>query len=132
MKRFLPIIAVAITAAIFMLNNDTAQAQSAAAAPYRHVVIFKFKNDAPKDKVDGIVKAFGELKTKLPAIQSFEWGTNVSPEGHDQGFTHCFTLTFKDKESLEKHYLHEPAHKEFGAMLGPVLDKVMVFDYVAQ
>ena len=27
-------------------------------------------------------------------IRDYEWGTNVSPEGMAQGFTHCFLLTF--------------------------------------
>ena len=124
--------AAALSAAFFM-NQSTAQEKSAAkAAPYRHVVMFKFKDGAAADKVTAVVEAFKALPKKLPAIQSFEWGTNVSPEKHDQGFTHCFTLTFANKEALEKHYLHEQEHKDFGASLGPVLDKVLVLDYVAQ
>jgi hypothetical protein len=55
----------------------------------------------------------------------------VSPEGLDQGFTHIFTLTFASKEALEKSYLHEPAHQEFVAMLGDVLEKALVVDYNA-
>jgi hypothetical protein len=98
---------------------------------YRHIVMFKFKDDAPAAKVQGIVDAFKALPGKLPAIQAFECGTNVSPEGLDQGFTHIFTVTFASKEALEKHYLHEPSHQAFVAMLGGVLDKVLVVDYVA-
>ena len=74
---------------------------------YRHIVIFKFKDGAPADKVRGVVEAFNALPGKLPAIKAFEWGTNVSPEGLDQGFTHIFTLTFASKETLEKHYLNK-------------------------
>ena len=55
----------------------------------------------------------------------------MSPEGLNQGFTHVFTLTFASKEALEKHYLHEPAHQEFVAMLGGLLDGALVVDYVA-
>ena len=95
-------------------------------------VRLKFKDDAPAEKVTAVVEAFKALQSKLPAIQSLEWGTNISPENHGQGFTHCWTLTFENKEALEKHYLHEQAHKDFGASLGPVLDKVLVFDYTAQ
>jgi hypothetical protein len=95
-------------------------------------VLLKFKDDAAEDKVKGVVEAFKALKTKLPAIQTLEWGPNISPEKHSQGFTHCFTLSFASKEALEKQYLHEPAHKDFGAMLGPVLDKVLVVDYLVQ
>ena len=98
---------------------------------YRHVVLFQFKSDAPAAKVQAIVDAFRALPGKLPAVKAFEHGTNVSPEGLDQGFTHIFTLTFASKEALEKHYLHEPAHKEFVGMLGGVLEKALVVDYVA-
>lgn len=134
MKRLtlLTVTLLALCAALFM-SNSTAQEKSAAKTPpYRHIVMFKFKDDAAADKVTAVVEAFKALPKKLPAIKAFEWGTNVSPEKHDQGFTHIFTLTFDSKEALEKHYLHEPAHKDFGAMLGGLLDKVLVLDYVAQ
>ena len=75
--------------------------------------------------------AFKELPSKINTIVDFEWGTNVSPEGKDDGYTHCFFVTFKDKAGLEV-YLPHPAHKEFGAGLRPILDKVCVVDYVAK
>ena len=97
----------------------------------RHVVLFKFKDDAPADKVRMIEAKFAALKTQIPQIIDFEWGTNMSPENHAQGFTHCFFLTFSDAKSRDA-YLPHPAHKEFGAMLGPYLDKVLVVDYVSR
>jgi hypothetical protein len=97
----------------------------------RHVVLFKFKDDASTDKIQAIEAKFRELKTRIPQIQDLEWGTNVSPENHAQGFTHCFLLTFKDTAARDA-YLPHPAHKEFGAQLGPILDKVLVVDYVAK
>ena len=139
MKRLtLATLAAAALLTAFLMNTENATAQDkehakeAHAGAYRHVVIFKFKDDAPAAKVTEIVEAFKALKAKLPAIQSLEWGTNVSPENLNQGFTHVFTLTFANKAALENHYLKEPAHKEFGAMLGGVLDKAFVVDYVAQ
>jgi hypothetical protein len=53
---------------------------------------------------------------------------NNSPEHLNQGFTHCFFLTFKSEKDREV-YLPHPAHKEFGRVLGPHLDKVLVIDY---
>ena len=103
-----------------------------AADKLQHVVSFKFKSTAAPDDIRKIETAFRALKEKIPQVTKLEWGTNVSPETHDAGFTHIFTLTFASKEALEKHYLHEQAHKDFGAVLRPVLDKVMVLDYVAQ
>jgi hypothetical protein len=99
---------------------------------YRHIVIFKFKADAPAEKVRGVVEAFKALPSKLPAILACAWGTNVSPDGLDHGFTHIFTLTVASKEALEKNYLHEPAHQEFVALLPDILEKALVLDYVGQ
>jgi len=100
-------------------------------APYRHVVLFKFKDDAAKEDVKAVGDAFVALKTKIPSIKDFEWGLNVSQEGHDDGFTHVYFVTFKDKAGLDA-YLPHPDHKAFVAKLRPVLDKVTVLDYVAR
>lgn len=114
-----------------MILGMTVSAAFAAEAPYRHVVLFKFKEGAPAAQVEKIEQAFVALKAKIPFIQSLEWGINVSPEGLANGFTHCFFVTFKSKADLEK-YLPHPEHKKFGAMLKGVLDQVMVVDYVAK
>ena len=103
----------------------------AADGAYRHVVFFKFKDDAPAEKVAAIEQAFVELSKKVDTVTGFEWGTNVSPEGLNDGFTHCFLVTFKDKAGLEV-YLPHPEHEKFVAQLKPLLDKVCVVDYVAR
>lgn len=103
----------------------------AAEAPYRHIVLFRFKADAPAADVQKVEKAFAALKGKIDLIQDFEWGTNVSPEGKADGYTHCFFVTFKSKADLEK-YLPHPEHKKFGASLKGLIDKVLVVDYVAK
>jgi hypothetical protein len=106
-------------------------AVTAADAPYRHMVLFRFKADAPAAEVEKVEKAFIALKGSIPQIAEMEWGTNVSKEGKADGFTHGFFVTFKSKEDLEA-YLPHPEHKKFGAGLKGVVDKVMVFDYVAK
>jgi hypothetical protein len=96
-----------------------------------HVVSLKFKESATPDQIHAVEKAFRELKTKIPGITSLEWGTNVSPEHHDKGFTHCFVLTFKTDKARDEYLVH-PAHKAFGQVLGPVMADVMVIDFWAQ
>lgn len=109
-----------------------ANAMSAQVEPaYRHVVLFKFKDDAPAAKVVEVEKAFMALKGKISLIQEVEWGLNVSPEGLNDGYTHCFFVTFKQKADLER-YLPHPAHRAFVDILKPQLDKVLVVDYLAQ
>ena len=94
----------------------------------RHVVLFKFKDDTSSQQVREIENAFRALPNKVDSICDFEWGTDVSVENLQQGFTHCFLVTFRSEADRAK-YLPHPAHKEFGEMLGPHLDKVLVIDY---
>jgi hypothetical protein len=98
---------------------------------FRHVVLFKFKPGATAEQVKEIEKAFAELPSKIDSIKGYEWGTSDSVEGLNDGFTHCFFVTFKDKAGLEAYLPHE-AHKAFGAKLKPLLEKALVFDYTAK
>jgi hypothetical protein len=55
----------------------------------------------------------------------------VSPEGLNDGFTHCFTLTFAQAEDRDAYLVH-PAHQQFVATLKPALAKSLVLDYWAK
>jgi hypothetical protein len=94
----------------------------------RHAVFFKFKDDASAGDVQKIIAAFDALPKKIDSIKDYQAGKNISPLGFDDGFTHCFLLTFADEAGRAK-YLPHPDHKAFGAMLRPHLDKVFVIDY---
>ena len=100
-------------------------------ADLRHVVLFAFRDDAPDDRIRVIEAAFAALKDQIPGIVDLEWGTNESPEGLDQGFTHCFVVTFQDAAARDG-YLPHPAHVAFGALLQPCLDRVLVVDYLVR
>jgi quinol monooxygenase YgiN len=121
----------AVLAMAVMQGGPLAQAQEQAAAPLRHIVMFKFKADATKEQVQEIVTAFGQLPKKIDGITAYEWGTDVSPEGRSEGYTHVFVVTFKDAKARDAYLPHD-AHKAFVANLLPKLDKVLVVDYFAQ
>lgn len=97
-------------------------------AMLRHVVLFKFNDSATEADIQQIVEAFRELPQKIDGIVDFEWGTDVSPEGISDGFTHCFFVTFTDEKARDA-YLPHPDHKAFGDIVGPHLEKVLVIDY---
>ncbi len=97
----------------------------------KHIVLFKFTDTAPEAEITKVVAAFLELKTKIPVVQAIEWGTDISVENKNQGFTHCFCLTFRDVADRDA-YLPHPAHQEFGARLQPIKEKVLVFDYLTE
>ncbi len=96
-----------------------------------HVVSFKFKEGTTKEQLKTVEDAFGQLKDKVPGITSYSWGTNVSPEKRDKGFTHCFILSFPgDKE--RDVYLTHAEHKKFIEIAGPHIEDVMVLDFFDQ
>jgi len=94
----------------------------------RQVVLVTFKPGSTPQEVDAVVKSFNSLHGKVPQVKQMEWGRNMSPEGLDQGFTHCFVLTFASEKDLADYQLH-PAHKEFQQVLKPHMDRVFVVDY---
>lgn len=134
---FLPLLVIwSCTANI---STDTATSDSTQVSPLtvettmpdsvlRHVVLFGFKETSSPQDVQNVIDAFKALPSTISEIKGFEWGTNSSPEGLNQGLTHAFTLTFHSDADRDA-YLPHPAHKEFGALVGPHLDKVTVVDY---
>lgn len=119
---------------VFCPQSGLAAPDTAAKEPakvLRHVVMFKFKDTATPADIKKVEEAFCALPGKIPGIHGFEWGTDISPEKLAQGFTHCFFLTFLSEADRDA-YLPHPAHKEFGQILGPYLDKVIVVDYWAK
>lgn len=94
----------------------------------RHVVLFKFKDEVKPDQVQEVVTAFSALPGKINTIIDFETGTDVSVEMKADGFTHAFLVTFANEKGREI-YLPHPDHQEFVKLVGPRIDKVLVFDY---
>lgn len=94
----------------------------------RHVVMFGFKPEVTAEQVKAVEDAFGELPSKIDLIKDYEWGTDCSPEGLQQGLTHCFFVTFHSEADRDAYLVH-PAHKEFGKVLGNKASAVTVLDY---
>jgi hypothetical protein len=123
---------VALSFVALALVGCAAGAEKASSAGVlRHVVMFKFKDDARPEQIREVESEFRALKSRIPGVLSLEWGTNVSPEGLNQGFTHCFFVSFADAKARDAYLPHE-AHQNFVKILRPVLDKVLVVDYVAK
>ena len=94
----------------------------------RHVVLFKFKDGSSTADVKKIEDAFSKLPSQISEIAGYEFGTNNSPENLNQGFTHCFFVSFRSEKDRAV-YLPHPAHQAFVEVLKPHLDKVLVIDY---
>ena len=97
----------------------------------RHVVLFGFKAETTDGELQEIVRRFAELRDRIPGMTDFEWGVNNSPEGKNQGLTHCFTLTFKS-EAARDGYLPHPAHAAFVTFARQWIERATVVDYWAK
>ena len=97
----------------------------------RHIVLFSFKEDSYPEGARQVEEAFAALPGKIPEIYDYEWGTNNSPEGLNQGLTHAFFVTFKS-EADRAVYLPHPDHLAFVEVLKPHVKDVTVVDYWAR
>eukprot|EP00656_Telonema_subtile_P036798 TRINITY_DN4085_c0_g1_i9.p1 TRINITY_DN4085_c0_g1~~TRINITY_DN4085_c0_g1_i9.p1 ORF type:complete len:248 (+),score=53.50 TRINITY_DN4085_c0_g1_i9:203-946(+) len=91
----------------------------------RHLVSFKFTEDAP---VDEIVSRFRGLKAQIPELLSLEAGPNTSKEGFSKDLTHIFLGTFKDAETLQI-YLDSAPHQAFVEFSKEFFADVCVVDF---
>jgi Stress responsive A/B Barrel Domain len=94
----------------------------------RHVVAFKFKETTTKEQIRQVEEAFHALKAKIPQVVSVEWGTNISPEKLDKGFTHAFIVTFKTEKDRDAYLVH-PEHKKFVEFALPLIGDAFVIDF---
>src|SRR4051812_40526940 len=117
--------------AVAVLGCASVASERPATGSLRHVVLFKFKDDAKAEDIRKVENEFRALKSRIPGVQSLEWGTNVSPENLSQGFTHLFFVTFANEKDRDAYLPHQ-AHKDFVTILRPTLDKVLVIDYIAK
>src|SRR5690625_4854309 len=111
-------------------TEQNPQAMEAQAKKLRHVVMFQFKETSSDEDVRKVEEAFAALPSQISEIKDYEWGINNSPEGLNQGLTHCFLVTFESEEDRDA-YLPHPAHEAFVEILGPHLEKAVVLDYWA-
>jgi|SRR5262245_19867898 len=114
-----------------VLGAWTAMPATAAEKVLRHVVMYKFKDSLPAAQLQEVIDAFAGLPKKIDTIIGFENGTNVSPEGKSEGFSHVFVVTFKTAADRDAYLVH-PAHDAYVKVVRDRREKVIVFDYWAE
>ena len=127
----LAVAAVSLTASTGAQPAATGPADGKGGRKLYHVVNFKFKDDATKESIKAVEDAFGALEGKIGGIRSLDWGTNVSSEGLDKGFTHCFVLTYANEADRDA-YLKHAEHQAFVKLLKPILADALVIDFWSQ
>jgi hypothetical protein len=99
-----------------------------------HMVLLRIRKDAPRKDVERIFSELALLKEKIPGLLSFSGGPYSSPEGMQKGFTHGFSMTFRDAAARDV-YLPHPEHERVKKLVLAALDGghdgVVAFDYAS-
>ncbi|KAF8937319.1 hypothetical protein EDD21DRAFT_373285 [Dissophora ornata] len=93
----------------------------------KHIVLFKVKAELSEQDGKDLLKEVRNLKERVPGVETVELGVNFN--ARSKGYTHGFTMDFKDKNGLDvydKSEAHIDAVKNY---LLPRIDDILVFDY---
>jgi hypothetical protein len=97
----------------------------------RHCVFVKFRGDVAATERAAIHADLEALRYFVDGMDTFYFSANVSPEPFARGFSHGFTIDFRDAAARDAYLVHE-AHQRAGARLVAALeggtDGLMVFD----
>ena len=97
----------------------------------RHCVLLRFRDDVATGERAAIHADLEALRSVIDGMGKVHFSANVSPEPFARGFTHGFTVDFRDAAARDAYLVHE-AHQRAGARLVAALaggtDGLMVID----
>ena len=105
-------------------------------APYVHVVVFRMKEDAPKDAVEKAIADCRELLARVPSVRSVRAGRPAAegtPDVPKMQYDFALLVLFEDADGLQA-YIKHPLHVKFVQKHGPNfnMEKLQVFDFMDQ
>ncbi len=98
-----------------------------------HMVFMKLKPSVAQADIDALFGQFQAMVGSLDGLESFHGGPYSSPEGINRGYTHGFSMVFRDAASRDA-YLPSDEHMAIAKGLIDMLDgdfdsTVVAFDY---
>jgi hypothetical protein len=121
-------LAISLLAASLFGGTATSVQASSGHSEVRHFVALKFKDTTSKEQIHDIEEGFRSLKSKIPQVVSIEWGSNISPEQLNKGFTDGFLVTFRSEKDRDAYLVH-PEHLKFKEKALPLVADVFVLDF---
>src|SRR5688572_25021659 len=94
----------------------------------KHIALVKFKEGTSEQQIEKMFDEILDITETIPGIEDYVSGTNTSPEGLNQGYTHGLIMTFTDA-AARAGYLTHPEHERVQALILPHVDSVLVFDF---
>jgi hypothetical protein len=92
------------------------------------MVVERFKDGVPAEKITGLFAQLAALQQVIPGIEHFSGGPYASPERLNQGFTHGFLMTFRDAAARDA-YLPHPEQERVKQAILPHVEDIIAFDF---
>jgi len=127
----LTLAAALLIAATASLSHARTETKNPDIGKLRHLVLFSLKPEVTEEQKAALEAASAKLQADIPLILSYEWGTEINAGSRAEGITHCLQMTFADEAALNQ-YLPHPAHEEFKKIFVPMIQKLIVADYIVQ
>jgi hypothetical protein len=97
-------------------------------AKVKHIALIKFKEGTSEEQIGQLFDELLDITETIPGIEDYVSGTNTSPEGLNQGYTHGLIMTFTDAAARDA-YLPHPEHERVKSLLMAHVDSLIVFDF---
>jgi stress responsive alpha/beta barrel protein len=94
----------------------------------KHIALLKFKDGTAPEQVDQVFEKLLELSESIDGIEDYVSGSNNSPEGLSQGYTHGFVMTFRDAAARDSYLTHSD-HERVKTEVLPSVESVVIFDF---
>jgi hypothetical protein len=93
----------------------------------RHILLLQPRPDASVEAIDACREAITSLVGQIPGLVDCHWGRNVVAPERREGFSHGFSMDFRDMASLDAYGPH-PAHAGPKALIRATFDRIVVLD----
>jgi len=94
----------------------------------KHIALIQFKAETSEEQIQKLFDEILDITETIPGIEDYVSGTNMSPEGLNQGFTHGFVITFSDSATRDAYLVH-PEHQRIKTQLVEAAQAVLAFDF---
>jgi hypothetical protein len=74
-----------------------------------HIALFRWKDDATKESIEGAMNDIRALKHKVDGVIDIKCGENFSV--WNEGYTHAFLVLARDRAALDA-YRNHPDHRD--------------------
>ena len=92
-----------------------------------HIVLIKFKKDAPEKDIQDMQNLLEELPNKIFEIHSYEFGRDIIHS--DRSYDFALVALFANTESLNRYQVH-PEHEVVLKKLGSISESVVTVDFM--